>query len=162
MSSFVPQRGWVGFIGLVVLVLAFVVAVPNVRADDNKVTVSVVAILATDQNEKVEKKLTGVAAEVQKLNPKLTGFQTAKETRKDLAIDTPHKFDLVEGQGVTITIEEAANKDNKNRLKVSPPTLGDITYCTTCGKFLPIITEYKTKDGEVLIIAIRVQPCREK
>ena len=68
MSSFVPQRGWAGFIGLVVLVLAFVVAVPNVRADDNKVTVSVVAILATDQNEKVEKKLTGVAAEVQKLN----------------------------------------------------------------------------------------------
>jgi hypothetical protein len=162
MSSLVPLRRRFAPVGFVVFVFAFVFAAPSVRADDNKVTVSVVAILATDQNDKVEKKLTGIAAEIQKLNPRLTGFQTAKETCKEVGISVSDKFDLVEGQVVTITVEQGANKDNKNRLKISPPTLGDITYCTTCGKFLPIITEYKTKDGEVLILAIRVQPCREK
>ena len=99
---------------------------------------------------------------MQKINPKLTGFQIVKDACLDIGLNAPQKFTLVEDQVVTITVEQAANKDNKNRIKVSPPTLGDITYSTTCGKFLPIITEYKTKNGDILIIAIRVQPCREK
>jgi len=158
MSSLIALRGRVALLGLVALLFAS----PAVRADDDKVTVSVVAILATDQNANVEKKLSGIATELQKRNPKLTGFQTAKETCKEIGLNADEKFELVEGQVVTITVEQAANKQNKNRLKISPPTLGDITYCTACGKFLPIITEYKTKNGEVLIIAIRVQPCRDK
>jgi hypothetical protein len=148
-----------GLLGALAILLTMPVAA---RADDDKVTVSVIAILASDQNKKVETKLTGIAAEVQKIHPELTGFETVKESCKDLGIDAAGKFDLVDGQVVTITVEQAANKNNKNRLTVSPPTLGDITYCTTCGKFLPVITKYKTKNGEVLIIAIRVQPCKDK
>jgi hypothetical protein len=37
--------------------------------------------------------------------------------------------------------------------------MGEITYSTPCGKFLPIMTEYVTKNGQVMILAVRVQPC---
>ena len=145
-----------------VILFALLSAAPAVRADDDKVTVSVVAILATDQNTKIDKKLTKIAEELQKLKPALTGFHSPVETCREIALNTKEKFELVDGQVVMIVVEERANKQNNNILKVSPPTLGDITYQTTCGKFFPIITEYKTKDGEILIIAIRVQPCRDK
>ncbi len=134
-----------------------------VRADDkDKVTVSVVAILASESNDKIDKKLKNIAAEIHEINPKLIGFQTAKETCLDVAINSKEKFQLVEGQVISINVQKDADTDNKNLIRVSPPTLGDITYYSSCGKFLPIITEYKTKSGDLLIIAIRVQPCREK
>jgi hypothetical protein len=154
----VPNAGRYALIALI----AVLFTAPVVRAADDKVTVSVIAIVATDQNEKIDTKLVNIAMELQKLNPKLTGFHSPIETSKEVAINSKEKFELVEGQVVTITVEQAANQANKNILKVSPPTLGDITYETTCGKFFPIITEYKTKGGDILIIAIRVQPCREK
>jgi hypothetical protein len=158
MSCFVPPHGRIACCAF----LALLLAAPAVTADNDKVTVSVVTILATDKNDKVEKKLAGIAAEVQKLNPKLTGFQTVKEARNDVALNTKAEFILVEDQVVTVNVERGADKDNKNTIKVLPPTLGEITYYTSCGKFVPIITEYKTKNGEVLIIAIRVQPCKDK
>ncbi len=40
--------------------------------------------------------------------------------------------------------------------------MGAITYETPCGKFLPIETPLRTKKNEMVIIAIRVQPCRGK
>ena len=158
MSSFVLARGRFTPMALFVVLCS----AAAIRAEDGKVTVSVVAILATDQNATIDKKLVKIAEEVQKLNPKLTGFHSPKETRKNVAINSKEKFELVDGQVVTITIEQAADGKNMNVLRVGPPTLGEITYMTICGKFLPIITEYKTKDGDILIIAIRVQPCRGK
>jgi hypothetical protein len=163
MSSFLPYRGCV----VVLAALAALFAAPDhflaVRAcDEVKVKVSVVVVLATEQNNKIDKKLINIAAEIQLLNPKLTGFTSPKETCKDVVINVQERFELVEKQVLTITIEKAADKENKNLLRVSAPTLGEIYYSTTCGKFLPIITEYKTKEGEILILAIRVQPCRDK
>ena len=133
----------------------------SARACD-EVKVSIIVILATDQNNNIDKKLTNIAEEIQKRNPKLTGFTSPKEICKPIGINSVEKFELVEKQILTITVEQAADKDNKNLLRVSAPTLGEIYYSTTCGKFLPVITEYKTKNGEILIIAIRVQPCHPK
>jgi hypothetical protein len=158
MSCFAQPRGRVALCGL----LALFLATPAVTAADDKVTVSVVTILATDKNEKIDKKLTAIAAELQKINPKLTGFHSPQEACKEIALNSAVKFDLVEDQVVTIDVERGADKDNKNLIRIQPPTLGEIKYYTSCGKFLPIITEYKTKNGEVLIIAIRVQPCKGK
>jgi hypothetical protein len=31
-----------------------------------------------------------------------------------------------------------------------------------CGKYLPIVTPYKRKKSETLILAIRVEPCKGK
>jgi hypothetical protein len=149
---------------LAVLGLLALLSLPAAaRADDkDKVTVSVVTILASESIDKIDKKLKNIAAEIHEINPKLIGFQTAKETCKDVASNSKEKFELVEGQAISINVQRDADTDNKNLIRVSPPTLGDITYYSSCGKFLPIITEYKTKNGDVLIIAIRVQPCREK
>jgi len=46
-------------------------------------------------------------------------------------------------------------------MTIKPPTLGEITYSTTCEKFFPIVTRYVTKDKERLIIAIMVEPCKK-
>ena len=47
-------------------------------------------------------------------------------------------------------------------LCVGPPSMGEITYSTPCGKFLPIFTPILTRKGEKVIIAVRVQPCQKK
>jgi hypothetical protein len=47
-------------------------------------------------------------------------------------------------------------------LAVTPPLQGEIVYGCACGKFLPIITRFQTRDGERLILAVRVEPCHRK
>jgi hypothetical protein len=65
---------------------------------------------------------------------------------------------------VTITVDRVPEKENRIRVKVAPPGLGEIEYETCCGKFLPVITRYKTddKDKRLLIVAVRVQTCPGK
>ena len=59
MASVVSPPGRLAVLGL----LAVVFSASAVHAGDDKVTVSVIAILASDQNTKVSKKLTGIAAQ---------------------------------------------------------------------------------------------------
>ena len=61
----------------------------------------------------------------------------------------------------TVLVRHAADNKNRVGLTVKPPLEGEIQYTTCCGKFLPIVTRYETKDKERLIIAIRVQPCKK-
>jgi hypothetical protein len=130
--------------------------------DDEEVKVSVVAILATDRDSKVDKDLECVAKEVRKKDPKLTGVRLGHVTCKSIAVGKKSKFELVEGQMAAVTVDHGADKENKVQLKVKAPLLGEITYQTCCGKFLPVMTPYKTKDGDVLFVLVRVQPCHEK
>jgi hypothetical protein len=131
-----------------------------VQAADQPLKVSVVAILATSKDKVIDPKLESIAQEIQtRLDDKLTGFRLAKMTCKSLKIGDKDTFELVGDQVVTVTVLEHAGKDNKVCVKVAPPLLGEITYQTTCGKFLPIITRYRTKNDELLILAVRVKPC---
>ncbi len=128
--------------------------------DTRKVRVSVVVILASSVSDKVDDKLKAIAAEVRRMRPELKGFTMANLSCKSLSIDVRDDFDLIEGQKAKVMIEKAAaGKMDRIQLKVTPPKMGEITYETPCGKFLPILTPFKTKAGEELIIAIRVQPC---
>ena len=133
-------------------------------ADDqpaNNVKVSVVAILASEKDSPADPRLADIAAEVRKRHPQLKGFRLAKMTCKSVPKGTTESFELVADQTASITVMRAADKNNDVQLKVSPPTLGEITYTTKCGKFFPIVTRYQT-NRESLIIAIRVQPCHGK
>jgi hypothetical protein len=140
--------------------LFFCLAVGGGPAREEGVKLSVVAILASEDSTKVDPRLKCIARELQKMNPKLTGFRIATMTYKTVKVGADAPFDLVDDQSVSVTVERGTDKDHRVQLKVGPPLLtGEVTYDTVCGKYLPIITRYRTKNNEQLILAIRVQPC---
>jgi hypothetical protein len=130
--------------------------------EKGKVRVCVVVILATEGDNKVDKRLEQIAGEVRKMHPKLTGFRFEKVCCKSLAIGEKDQFELLDDQAAAVTVQRGADKNDKVRLKVRPPRMGEITYSTACGKFLPIVTPYRNKANDLLIIAVRVQPCHGK
>ena len=137
------------------LLAGLLLPVPTSSGCDDKplnkgeVRVSVVAILASQTCTEIDWRLQCIAREVQKVHPelKLKGFRLAKMTCKPVPVRGSETFELAVDQTAAITVLRPANKENKVQLKVTPPTLGEITYTVTCGKFFPIVTNYQTKNG---------------
>jgi hypothetical protein len=127
-----------------------------------EVKICVLAILATDKNDTIDKRVECIAREVQKVDPKLTGFQVHKMMSKSVALGGKVDFNVIDDEIVGVAVDHGLDKDSRVQVKVEPPTLGEITYETCCGKFLPLITRYQTKDKQLLIIAVRVQTCQGK
>lgn len=134
---------------------------PCGSAEDVKVKVTVAVILATDRDNVVDGDVKCIAEEVQKKYPNLTSFRLERITRKSLPVGTGEKFALVDNKLATVLVRHAADSKNWIGLTVKAPLQGEIQYTTCCGKFFPIVTRYQTKDKELLIIAIRVQPCKK-
>jgi hypothetical protein len=132
------------------------------RGDKKSVEVAVVAILATDRNDKIDPKLACIARQVRKNHKKLTGFQLSTIASKDLVVGVKSDYEVAGSQKVGVTVVRGADEKNRVEVKVSPPGMGEITYDTCCGKFLPIVTPFRTKDDELLIIAVCIKPCHEK
>jgi hypothetical protein len=133
------------------------------RAGDDPVSVSVVAVLATDQNDKIDPKLECIAREIQKTDPTLTGLRLVKRLEKKIAVGGKDDFDLGNDQTLRVVVQQKSDKDGRYQLKVTPPQMGDVTYLTTCcGKFLPIVTPVRNKNNELLIIGVGVQLCPDK
>src|SRR4051794_24238996 len=156
--------GGAGWYGCAVLAWLLLAAPTGTGCEDRplapgEVRVSVVAILATEKTDRVDPRVECIAREVRKLHPNLKGFRPAKMTCKAVPVGGAETFELVTDQTAAVTVLKTADKDNRVQLKVTPPTLGEITYTTTCGKFFPIVTRYQTRNGEWLILAVRVQPC---
>lgn len=149
-------------IAVSLLVLAFVAAASAGDDEKEPVEVSVIAILATDRNDKVDPKLACIARQVRRTHKELTGFQMATVTSKSLAVGDRYVFEVVGAQKVGVTVQQGADEKDRVQVKVAPPGMGEITYDTCCGKFLPIVTPFRTKDKELLIVAVCVRPCREK
>jgi hypothetical protein len=148
----------------VIAALSFVLALAAAPAEDEKesVEVSVIAILATERNEKVDPKLACIARQVRKTQKELTGFQLATVTQQSLVVGVKSVFEVVDHQKVGVTVQHGADEKNRVQVKLAPPGMGEITYDTCCGKFLPVVTPFRTKDKELLIIAVCVRPCHEK
>ncbi len=127
-----------------------------------KVKVTLVVILASEEGTSVDKKLTAIAAEVRIMNPHLKSFQLKSMTTRSLAADEKALLPLVDNKSVAITIKHEADKEKRVSLAVTAPDQGEIVYRCVCDKFLPIVTRYQTKSRERLILAIRVQPCKEE
>lgn len=144
------------------VVLAFVVAARAGDDEKEPVEVSLIAILATDRNDKVDPKLACIARQVRRTHKDLTGFQMATVTSKSLTVGDKYVFEVVGAQKVGVTVQQGADDKDRVQVKVAPPGMGEITYDTCCGKFLPIVTPFRTKDKELLIVAVCVRPCREK
>ena len=126
------------------------------------VKVSVVVIVASEVEDKIDPKLKCIADEVQAVDPRLKGFRLIKMVCKSLPPQVPETFPLINDERATIQIERPADAENRVTLRLTPPLLGEITYTTLCGKFLPIVTRYRPTPKERLILAVRVQPCNGK
>lgn len=147
-------------------VLLFLLFMPALAAEpcaDEKdtVDVAVIAILGSENSNKIDPKLACIAKQVREKNKELTGFQIATISRKELAIGSQVKFDLLDDQKVGVTVLKGADEKNHVELKIAPPRMGEITYDTCCGKYFPIVTKHRTKDNELLIIAVSVRTCRK-
>ncbi len=143
------------------LLLAGVVCADCCWPDEkDPVKVTLVVILASEKGDTIDKRLKGVAAEVQKLHPNLKNFTYKSMESKSLKPNEKVSMLCVEEKLVEMTIKHGADKDNRVSLAVKPPSMSQLEYQTVCGKFLPIVTPYKTQKSEVLILAIRVEPCK--
>jgi hypothetical protein len=137
------------------------------RAEKNndcgpQVRVTIVIILASERDKVVHPKLKCIAGEVRKMYPKLKGFKLHTYSGKSVPVGVAGVFELIERQTTTITVQCGADKKDRIRLKVAPPEMGEITYSTPCGKFLPIVTPYRTRNNELVILAVCVEPCKGK
>jgi hypothetical protein len=134
-------------------------AAPCGPAEEVKITIAV--ILATERNNVVDRDVKCVAEAVQKNYPNLTGFRLEKIAWESLSVGKSKKFALVDDEVATVLVRHGADSKNRVGLTMKAPLQGEIQYTTCCGKFFPIVTRYQTKDKEVLILAIRVQPCKK-
>jgi hypothetical protein len=149
------------FLSLAAMACAFE-SPPALQAGE-RVKVTLVTILATARKEGVDPRLKCIAKEICKKEDLLKGFKLVNMTCKSLATGEKWTVPLVEGQEALVVIHRGADKNNRVELKVKPPLQGDIVYQTVCGKFLPIVTRYTTKDkGDRLIVAVMVRPCHNK
>ncbi|MCU0703480.1 MAG: hypothetical protein MUF18_05830 [Fimbriiglobus sp.] len=132
------------------------------QENDAPVRVTVVVVLATTENNVVDKKLTDLATEVQKRYPELVGFKFGDTVQKSIAVGGSHTFSLLEEQSLKVTIDAAKDKNGRVGLTVVPPGGNEVSYTCVCDKFFPLMTAYKTKDGRKLILAIGAKPCTGK
>ncbi len=156
-----PAHRHYSSIGLLVVLLGLATAAP-LHAEER--TVTVLAVLATDRNKHIDAKVQGIAEEVQKLEPGLTGFRLVRTTSKALPLGKRDTFPLVDNEMLTVLLQNAEGKEGQDRIRltVKAPLAGDITYSCCTAKFFPILTRYITKDNDRLIVAIMVKPAKAK
>jgi hypothetical protein len=128
-----------------------------------RVKVTVAVVLANNDG-KVDDRLKCVAAEIQKMHPRLTGFHVGPTTTQQVPLGGTEKFKLVDGHEASVAVKRCPDCPNRFCLEVqSKGLLGEMVYTSVCGKYMPLITEYKTKKGgDQLIIAFKVEACDGK
>jgi hypothetical protein len=107
---------------------------------ESKVTVTVVAILASDRCKCIDPLLKDVAAELQKIDPRLTGFSVAAMNQKSLAAHEKARFSCLDDACVEVVIQQCVDKNGHVCLAVKAPLQNEVVYQTVCGKFFLIAT----------------------
>ena len=119
----------------------------------------VVVVLATEANDKVDPALAELAKAVRPHNRDLKGFRVYATEEKSVAVGDSATFALVEKQELKVTVTRAKGADGRIALTLKAPEVEKLTYGCACGKFFPVATPYRTKKGEVLIVAVMGTPC---
>jgi hypothetical protein len=128
----------------------------------SEVRVTVITVLATDRDKHIDPKLEEFAAEVQKSQPKLTGFRLERVTSVPMTVDQTERIELMDKAAVEVTVLGKDPKTGRYRLTVKPPGGGDIQYSCCCGKFFPLAANVKSKGKDQVFIAVMIRPCVEK
>lgn len=126
---------------------------------EERVRVTVVVVLATDADMTVDPALVELARQVRKREPKLTGFRVHAAEAKSLRVGETATFELAERQEMAVTVNRPKDARGQITLTIKPPGLENITYGCACDKFFPVVTPYRTRTGEVLIVAVMARPC---
>jgi hypothetical protein len=143
------------------LVLATFLFISN-PVNDKPVSVTVVIVLATEKNTKIDPKLRELAKEVQKRDPKLIGFKLVATECKSIPVGETATVNLTDKQVLRLTVDKSKDKDGRISLTLNPPGMDAVTYACACNKFFPVVTPHRTKSGEQLIIAVMAKPCTAK
>ena len=144
------------------IVLATFLFAPCCSGDEKPVSVTVVIVLATDQNTTIDPKLKELAKEVQKRDPKLTGFKLVATECKSIPVGDTATINLTDKQVLKLTVDKSKDKDGRISMTLNPPGMDGVTYACACDKFFPVVTPHRTKSGEQLIIAVMAKPCTAK
>jgi hypothetical protein len=136
----------------------FLLLTPACPTDD-PVRVTVVVVLATEANDKVDPALVELAKAVRQHNKDLTGFRVYVTEEKSIAVGDSATFALIEKQELRVTVTRAKGVDGRVALALKAPEVEKVTIRCVCDKFFPIATPYRTKKGEVLIVAVMGKPC---
>ena len=118
-----PQRRFGCCLSVAALRLCAVVVACGPERSPRKVRISVVVILASETDDKVDKKLECIAREAVKLHPKLKGFRLEKLSCKSLPVGKADNFTLVENQETSITVRRRPTR-YCIQLTVGPPMMG--------------------------------------
>ncbi|MDY3552620.1 hypothetical protein R5W24_001706 [Gemmata sp. JC717] len=129
---------------------------------ETPVRVTVVIVLATNQNAVVDAKLKDLAKEVQKRDPKLTGFKLVATECKSIPVGGAEVITLTDKQELKIQVDKAKDANGRISMTLNPPAMDSVTYACACDKFFPVVTPHRTKAGEQLIIAVMAKPCTLK
>jgi hypothetical protein len=132
---------------------------PTACPTDQPVRVTVVIVLATKANKKVDPALVELAKAVQQHDTDLTGFRVYATEEKSIAVGDSATFALIDKQELKVTVTRSKGADGRVALALKAPEVEKVTYACVCGKFFPIATPYRTKKGEVLIVAVMGKPC---
>ena len=147
------------------LLLMFAIASAGPCQDAPKeppVKVTLVVILASKTDKAINPKLATLAEEVRKRDEEFTGFRIHQTLDKSIPLGASHSFELPEKQIAKVTATAGKDKDGRIELIVKLPGLDDVTYSCVCDKFFPIVTPYKLKTGETVLVAILAKPCTGK
>jgi hypothetical protein len=134
----------------------------SAKLEERPVKVTVLIVLATGKNHEVNAKLKPLAEAVKNREPSLTGFKLHQTLDTSIRDRESGVLELVEQQVLRVKIEQPRNAAGRVKLTIRPPGMGDITYECVCGKYLPVVTPYVTKNGDRLILAIMASPCLGK
>lgn len=132
------------------------------HGDDKPVSVTVVIVLATDQNKTVDPKLKELAKEVQKRDPKLTGYKLVATECKSIPVGATTTINLTDKQVLKVTVNQSKDENGRITLTLNPPGMDAVNYACACDKFFPVVTPHRTKSGQQLIIAVMAKPCQKK
>lgn len=133
---------------------------PNLIAGDEPYKVTVLAILASEQHTEIDKRLVDFAKEVQKKNPKLTGFKVAHICTEKLALGVTKTCALADRQTMEVTLNASKTEEGKVTITLKPPNISQISYLCVCERAFSMATNHFTKDKEQLFIAVTAKECK--
>jgi hypothetical protein len=130
---------------------------------DDEIEVKVLAILASEHHTKVHPKLTEFAKQVQKKEPKLTGFKLHRTDDESFKLGETKKFPMPGGDAVEVTVNKERDEKGRVTLTIKAPKLEPIKYECACDKYFSVATQQfvgQGKDQEQLFVAVMAKPCK--